>query len=1109
MKIFNYVFFHSRRLPTKGIFFIIFFALISCSISAQSDFIPFSNKKAYISNEFTSLPKSLIKHSSSEYLEIEYTFPGAFLTQSINDGIQFQSLNIQGFGYHDEIGEPAIPAHNDLIKIPFGTSPKISIIESEYVELSGYTIHPAQAPYIDSPDVIDPAFRMDQTIYSSNAYFPKDLVHILDIQTLKNTQIAIVRICPVQFKPSKKILRVYSKIRYKISFEGLAEQKSYTGNNSRNANRLLNKLTINSIPALRHSSLSYLEESSTYLIVTNDKYLLIADTLAKWKRQLGYSVRIVSKSSWSQFEIRDTVRAIYHAWNPHPDYLLIIGDHEDVPAQDKYSPIDDENGRPRVPFVTDLYYTCMDGPEDYFPEMARGRIPAKTEEQALDIVQKIIQYEKNPPSNPSFYENVSNCSYFQDTDSDGASERRFTHTNEEERNYLISKGYVVDRIYSTKNDVNPLSYQRDNHTGIGFYSEDVIFPSELKRSNGFAWDGNFHDITDMINEGRFLVSYRGHGYSDGTGWANPEFITSHFDLLHNGPLLPVMFSINCYTGTFHLESFAEDLLRIKDGGVAGVIAPTCYSFSGYNDGLSIGFYNAIWPDPGLIPAFGTGGITDPELTDLECTYTLGDVMDIGLIRMTETWGKTKHINYQFELYHYLGDPAMKIWTSAPIEIEAIIPQTILMNQVSLNISSSNCPKAKASLMVDGELRAVSNLSGGEATMIFSPINQYSDNAILTLSAHNYRPLIVPINIVNDLANDEPCSSVFIPANGVDHSVTNQNATGSITIPNPSCATGNGTDIWFKTEVPESGKILISTWKDAGEENPGILEIFSGECSALIELECFNGFSRNVMPEIYFCDQTPGDTLFIRYWIPETENQGTFYLRIEENYCPIPSVLCGENYLSRIELETIDHISGCDGYLNFSNSDSTELILSKSYTLTLTNPGSGGSHKMGCWIDWNQDFDFEDENESILITEIFGGGTTQIIVPSNAPTGATRMRISIQDEDNLTPCDSISSGETEDYKIVVKLVSTTKNPIIKPDLILYPNPSPGIFTLEFKNQINSDWVIEVYSILGKRIYSSVLEGFSHSIDLSNQSNGIYFLTLYSKHQKITRKILIAR
>ncbi len=58
-----------------------------------------------------------------------------------------------------------------------------------------------------------------------------------------------------------------------------------------------------------------------------------------------------------------------------------------------------------------------------------------------------------------------------------------------------------------------------------------------------------------------------------------------------------------------------------------------------------------------------------------------------------------------------------------------------------------------------------------------------------------------------------------------------------------------------------------------------------------------------------------------------------------------------------------------------------------------------------------------------------------------------------------------------------------------DVKVYPNPSSGLFNVQISNSYNNQ--IEVYNMLGERVYSAKQVSKNTSIDLSGKSSGVYF------------------
>jgi len=76
------------------------------------------------------------------------------------------------------------------------------------------------------------------------------------------------------------------------------------------------------------------------------------------------------------------------------------------------------------------------------------------------------------------------------------------------------------------------------------------------------------------------------------------------------------------------------------------------------------------------------------------------------------------------------------------------------------------------------------------------------------------------------------------------------------------------------------------------------------------------------------------------------------------------------------------------------------------------------------------------------------------------------------------------------------------------LKVYPNPSNGKFKIEsYNNFINS---IEIFNIVGQKVFSkNYLKKSKSEIDISNQNNGIYFLSVTTNDKTFTTKIILQK
>lgn len=138
-----------------------------------------------------------------------------------------------------------------------------------------------------------------------------------------------------------------------------------------------------------------------------------------------------------------------------------------------------------------------------------------------------------------------------------------------------------------------------------------------------------------------------------------------------------------------------------------------------------------------------------------------------------------------------------------------------------------------------------------------------------------------------------------------------------------------------------------------------------------------------------------------------------------SYCDSASTNVNDEYIGRVQLNTIDNASGAQFYSDFTNV-STTLAKGTAYTITVTPTWTGTVYDeaYSVWIDYNGDNDFTDAGEQVWTqsptktTPVSGTFT----VPSSASATSTRMRVSMQYNAIPTECQSFTYGEVEDYTI---------------------------------------------------------------------------------------------
>lgn len=80
-----------------------------------------------------------------------------------------------------------------------------------------------------------------------------------------------------------------------------------------------------------------------------------------------------------------------------------------------------------------------------------------------------------------------------------------------------------------------------------------------------------------------------------------------------------------------------------------------------------------------------------------------------------------------------------------------------------------------------------------------------------------------------------------------------------------------------------------------------------------------------------------------------------------------------------------------------------------------------------------------------------------------------------------------------------------------DVLVYPNPSNGIYTIEMKGVLtNKNIIFNVYNVMGQIVYkdeTKVHDNFiSKQINLSNLTQGVYFINIIQDNKSLTAKVI---
>ncbi len=622
-------------------------------------------------------------------IEMSYSFPGFYLSKDVQDlegeAIEFKQVDITKTGFLSESGKPLLPSFGRYVQIPFDCDYKVTVRKRETIHLDDVLVLPAQEKLTDS-GMDKPSFEYDKDFYSTDELYPHELVEVTGPYYLDGYNALAVHVRPFQYNPFKKKLVGYGNISVSIEFsakeEDAEEDSPAEWSTSREAygNLFLNprRRSVRSVSRRRRGLLFDTTPCGPeLLIIYHKEFKDSVDRLELWKNMRGLRTESISIDTIGNEVggIKTYIRTKRAESGSRLRYVLLFGDVGLIESE------------PMGNYVTDYYYsTRIDPPSAsdlVTPWLSIGRIPVNNPVEGVRVVNQIIDYERNPPSDPDYYSRMTFGAFFQDDlPQDGRADRKYMKTLEAVRRHMEALGFDVDRAY-VSNNPNP-----------EYYRDGTPVPQEVKDSI-ISGNAATQSLIDSTSEGQLITGHRDHG--NWNGWSHPSFKLNDLDSVTT-TTPTIFFSINCLTGKFNLsgtkDCFAEKMLRM-DGGAPSLVAATDASGTWRNDSMIKALFDSVWP--GVLPTFPSGSTASYPVT---CNR-LGDILNYAKAYLIPAHsGGPSGIKHHFEIYHIIGDPTLELWSAEPRNVDL----KCFVRLRDLHIKLSECPRGSViTIWFEGEI----------------------------------------------------------------------------------------------------------------------------------------------------------------------------------------------------------------------------------------------------------------------------------------------------------------------------------------------------------------------------------------------------------------------
>ena len=637
----------------------------------------------------------------------------------------FSEIALPGTYPSGEIGTPELPASHELLAVPFGATPTVSVINYKMTDykLSDYginTIVPHQ-----------PSVRKDQKpedlhfVYNAEAYQTRSLALMPEVSievqgTMRGVRIGSLVVNPVSYNPATNTLRVFNDIEVEVNFEGAdyAETERMLLNTYSPYFDIVYKQLFNyrQIMDVYDDHPDLMAYPVHMIVVTPENYISALEPWTTWKIEKGFDVNVVttSQAGSTYSAIRSYVQNLYNtgvSTGNTPTFLILVGDVAQVP----------NTTGSNTQKVTDLYYGSVDN--DYFPDMFYSRMSAENTNQLTAIINKILQYEQYTMPDPTYLNNVT----------------------------LIAgwDSYWTARVGAPTINYATTYYYNTAH---GF-----------TQVNSHVNQSQYNGCYNSLNTGIGYVNYTAHG--DNNMWYQPQFTNSNVNQLTNTNKYFLAMGNCCLSGNFGYNSacFGEAMIRAENKAAYSYIGscPNTYWYEDYYFG--VGATNVFGQTPTLTNT--ATGVYDGIWMD-DTYNTVSSMTFLGNIAVcyasTGGYQTSSNPTYYWQAYHVLGDGSIMPYRVQPTANTVSHANSISSGATSFTVNAQ--AGSYVGISQNGALKGAALVpASGSVNVTLTPIG--SGQVKIVVTKPQRQPYIQTISVGGGGTTTYNVSVSANPANG--------------------------------------------------------------------------------------------------------------------------------------------------------------------------------------------------------------------------------------------------------------------------------------------------------------------------------------------------------
>ncbi len=349
-------------------------------------------------------------------------------------------------------------------------------------------------------------------------------------------------------------------------------------------------LPVAGISVVQNSNLRGQVSGADIIIVSPPDFVSQASQLGNFKKSFDGNDALVVKTTdiYDEFgcgipdptAIRDYLNFALTNFQETPTYVILFGagsyDYKNkagtmpeyVPAYESSESLDQINS-----YSTDDYFVEFGGSLTSYPvSLSLGRLPARSQQDATAIVNKIEQYESNPS-----YGSWRNLVTFVADD----------HNSNKIDDYLSTFTQDSEKLAENANTPPDLDRRK---IYLGAYPT-IVSTQGIRNPAASA------DVVNQINQGTAVINFVGHGAPS---------VWSYTHVFENDVTIPQLTNITkltlCVAATCDFgrdddpvnQSGAELLLLSNQGGAIGVMSSTRETYESDNEELNSDFFQGLF-----------------------------------------------------------------------------------------------------------------------------------------------------------------------------------------------------------------------------------------------------------------------------------------------------------------------------------------------------------------------------------------------------------------------------------------------------------------------------------------------------------------------------------